>query len=34
MSEWLKAHAWKTILASITERHRNTSLRIRFNGLR
>jgi hypothetical protein len=34
MSEWLKEHAWKAILASITARHRNTSLRIRFNGLR
>jgi pimeloyl-ACP methyl ester carboxylesterase len=27
-------HAWKAILASLTARHRNTSLRIRFNGLR
>jgi hypothetical protein len=34
MSEWLKEHAWKAIMASITERHQNTSLRIRFNGLR
>jgi hypothetical protein len=34
MAEWSMAHAWKAISASITERHRNTSLRIRFNGLR
>ena len=34
MAEWLKALAWKAIMASITERHQNTSLRIRFNGLR
>ncbi len=23
MSEWLKAHAWKAIVASITKQHRN-----------
>jgi len=33
MSEWLKEHAWKAILARLTERHRNTSLRNRFNDL-
>jgi hypothetical protein len=27
-------HAWKAVLASIPKRHRNTSLRIRSNGLR
>jgi hypothetical protein len=34
MSEWLKAHAWKAIVASITKQHRDTLLRIRFNDLR
>jgi hypothetical protein len=34
MSEWLKEHAWKAISASGTERHQDTSLRIRFNELR
>jgi len=34
MSEWLKEHAWKANLASITKQHRDTSLRIRFNDLR
>jgi len=34
MSEWSIEHAWKAILASVTERHRHTSWRIRFNGLR
>ena len=33
MSEWLKEHAWKAIQSSITKRHRNTSLRNRFNNL-
>ena len=31
MSEWSIEHAWKTIPASCTERHRNTSSRNRFN---
>src|SRR5947199_9287237 len=34
MSEWSIEHAWKTISASVTERHRHTSWRSRFNGLR
>jgi hypothetical protein len=34
MSEWLKEHAWKANLARLTERHRNTSSRKRFNDLR
>ena len=33
MSEWLKEHAWKTIPASRTERHQNTSSRNRFSDL-
>ena len=33
MSEWLKEHAWKAISARLTERHRNTSSRNRFNDL-
>ena len=33
MSEWLKEHAWKAILAIRTKRHRNTSSRTRFNDL-
>jgi hypothetical protein len=32
MSEWLKEHAWKAILASVTKRYRNTSLRIGSTG--
>ena len=31
MSEWLKEHAWKTNPATLTERHKNTSSRSRFN---
>src|SRR5712691_10556751 len=31
MSEWLKEHAWKAIVASTTKQHRNTSRRNRFN---
>jgi hypothetical protein len=31
MSEWLKAHAWKTIPASRIERYGNISSRNRFN---
>ena len=33
MSEWLKEHAWKAILASITKRHQSSSLHNRFNDL-
>ena len=33
MSEWLKEHAWKAILATLTKQHRNTSLRNQFNDL-
>ena len=31
MAEWLKALAWKTIPATLTEEHRNISSRNRFN---
>jgi hypothetical protein len=34
MSEWLKEHAWKTIVAALIERHRNTSSHNQFNDLR
>jgi len=33
MSEWLKEHAWKTIPATLTERHQSTSSRNQFNEL-
>ena len=33
MSEWSIEHAWKAILATITERYRNTSQRITVNNL-
>ena len=33
MSEWLKEHAWKTIRATLTKSHRNTSQRIRIKDL-
>ena len=33
MSEWSKEHAWKAILARLTERHRNTLSHNRFNDL-
>jgi len=33
MAEWLKAHAWKAISATLTERHRNTSSRNQFTDL-
>ena len=33
MSEWSIEHAWKTIPASLTERHQNTSSRNRFSDL-
>jgi hypothetical protein len=34
MSEWLKEHAWKAILAMLTEEYENISSRNRFNNLR
>jgi len=33
MSEWSIEHAWKAKLATLTEQHRNTSSRNRFNDL-
>jgi hypothetical protein len=33
MSEWLKEHAWKAKWPTVTEQHRNTALRNRFNDL-
>ena len=33
MSEWSIEHAWKTILATLTEPYRNTSQRSRCNDL-
>ena len=33
MAEWLKAHAWKAIPASITKRYRHSSFRRRSNDL-
>ena len=33
MSEWLKAHAWKAIVATLIEPHRNTSSHNQFNDL-
>jgi hypothetical protein len=33
MAEWLKAHAWKTIPATLIEQHRNTSSHNQFSGL-
>jgi len=33
MSEWLKEHAWKAIVATITKRYQNTSLRNQFSDL-
>ena len=32
MAEWLKAHAWKAISATLTERHGNTSLSNQFKN--
>ena len=33
MSEWLKEHAWKAILAAFTEQHPGIATRKRINGL-
>ena len=31
MFGWLKEHAWKAILATLTKRYRHTSFRNQFN---
>jgi hypothetical protein len=33
MAEWSIAHAWKTIPATLNERHQSTSSRNQFNDL-